>query len=150
MSEPIEYGPAKLLPGDQIKITTNPNTEPFWAAAKEHRLTACKCARCGHFRMPPTAYCPECSSRDVEFPTLPGTATVFSFAICNKNPKNGEDFIYVPVVVDLDGAPGTRLNANVTGCNAEDVQIGMKVTVEWTDIQDGWVLPNFRAGSPGA
>ncbi len=36
------------------------------------------------------------------------------------------------------------LNANVTGCNAEDVRIGMKVQVEWTDIQDGWVLPNFR------
>ena len=28
--------------------------------------------------------------------------------------------------------------------NAEDVHIGMKVTVEWTEIQDGWVLPNFR------
>ena len=29
---------------------------------------------------------------------------------------------------------------------AEDVHIGMKVAVEWTEIQDGWVLPNFRKG----
>jgi uncharacterized protein len=144
MSEPIQYGPALLLPGQQIRITTNPNTEPFWEAAKGHKLTACQCAKCGHFRMPPSAYCPECSSREVDWPSLPGTGTVFSFAVCNKNPASGEDYIYVPVVVDLDGAPGTRLNANVTGVNAEDVHIGMKVKVEWTEIQDGWVLPNFR------
>lgn len=150
MADVIHYGPARLLPGDQIAITTNPDTEPFWQAAKEGRLTACQCAQCGAFRMPPTPYCPECQSREKNWPTLPGTATVFSFAICNKNPKTGEDYIYVPVVVDLDGAPGARLNANVTGCDAEDVLIGMKVTVEWTPIQDGWVLPNFRAAGTEA
>ena len=143
-SSPIEYGPARALPGDQIKITTNPDTEPFWQAAKEQRLTACQCVQCGQFRMPPTAYCPYCSSRDKAWPTLLGTATVFSFAVCNKNPKTGEDYIYVPVVVDLDGAPGCRLNANVSGVDAEDVRIGMTVTVDWTPIQDGWVLPNFK------
>lgn len=140
----IAYGPARLLPGDDIRITTNPDTEPFWQAAREHRLTACQCARCGHFRMPPTAWCPQCSSRDKSWPTLAGTATVFSFAVCNKNPATGEDFIYVPVVVDLDGAPGARLNANLTGIDAEQVRIGQSVTVEWTPIADGWVLPNFR------
>ena len=46
-------------------------------------------------------------------------------------------------MVDLDGAPGARLNANVTGCDAEDVRIGMKVSVVWTAINEGWVLPNF-------
>ena len=143
-SSPIEYGPARALPGDQIKITTNPDTEPFWQAAKEQRLTACQCAQCGQFRMPPTAYCPNCSSRDKAWPTLPGTATVFSFAVCNKNPKTGEDYVYVPVVVDLDGALGCRLNANVSGVDAENVRIGMTVTVDWTPIQDGWVLPNFK------
>jgi uncharacterized OB-fold protein len=93
--------------------------------------------------MPPTPVCPECASPEKNWPTLPGTGTVFSYAICNKNPANGEDFVYVPVVVDIDGAPGARLIANLTGCNAEDVRIGMPVTVEWTDIRDGWVLPNF-------
>lgn len=144
MSDTITYGPAKLLPGEQLHITTNPDTEPFWAAAKEHRLTACQCGKCGQFRMPPTPVCPECSSTEKNWPTLPGTATVFSFAICNRNPANGEPFVYVPVVIDLDGAPGARLISNVTGCDAEDVEIGMKVTVVWTPITDGWVMPHFR------
>lgn len=140
----MAYGPARLLPGNQIRITTNPDTEPFWQAAKERRLTACQCGACGHFRMPPTAVCPECGSREKNWPTLPGTATVFSYVVCNKNPATGEDYVYVPVVVDLDDAPGARLNANLTGVDADDVRIGMKVAVEWTSIQDDWVLPNFR------
>lgn len=140
----MTYGPARLLPGEQIRITVNPDTEPFWEAAREGRLTACQCGDCGKFRMPPTAVCPYCGSRERNWPTLPGTATVFSYVVCNKNPQTGEPYVYVPVVVDLDGAPGARLNANVTGIDADDVHIGMKVEVEWTPIQDGWVLPNFR------
>lgn len=140
----MTYGPARALPGEQIAISTNPDTEPFWGEAKAHRLTACQCADCGHFRMPPSPYCPSCQSREKAWPTLAGTGTVFSYAICNRHPQTGEEFVYVPVVVDLDGAPGARLNANVSGCDAEDVHIGMKVVVEWTPIQDGWVLPNFR------
>lgn len=144
MSNITAYGPACLLPGDQLHITTSADTEPFWQAARERRLTACQCARCGHFRMPPTPVCPECSSFEKAWPTLSGTGTVFSFAICNRNPATGDPYVYVPVVVDLDGAPGARIIANVTGCNAEDVAIGMAVSVEWTPICDGWVLPNFR------
>jgi len=145
MSERIIYGPALLLPGEQLHVEANNDTEGFWLAAKEHRLTACQCAKCGHFRMPPGPICPECSSFEKQYPTLPGTGTVFSYAICNRNPANGEPYVYVPVVVDLDGAPGTRLVSNVTGCNAEDVHIGMKVEVVWTDIEDGWVYPHFKA-----
>jgi uncharacterized OB-fold protein len=140
----IEYGPARHLPGEQISITTNPDTEPFWQAAKERRLTACKCAQCGHFRMPPTPYCPECQSSEKVWPKLPGTGEVFSFAICTRNPKDGSEFVYVPVVVALDGTGGAHLNANLGGIDAGDVRIGMKVTVDWTPIRDDWVLPNFK------
>ena len=144
MPNAIAYGPARVLPGEQISISTNPDTGPFWQAAKEHRLTACQCDSCGAFRLPPTPFCPACLSPDKLWPDLPGTGSVFSYAICNKNPATGEDYVYVPVVVEIDGTSGARLVANLTGCNAEDVHIGMKVAVEWTLIRDGWVLPNFR------
>ena len=140
----MAYGPARALPGEQIKISTNPDTEPFWEAAKEHRLTACQCGNCGTFRMPPSPYCPNCQSTEKKWPDLPGTGTVFSFAICSKNPANGEDYVYVPVVVDLDGAPGARLVSNLGGIDADDVRIGMKVQVDWNPIKDGWVLPIFK------
>lgn len=143
MDGKIAYGPARLLPGEQLAIAVNNDTEPFWQAAREHRLTCCQCADCGTFRMPPGPVCPNCSSFAKAWPALPGTGTVFSFAICNRNPASGEPFVYVPVVIDLDGAPGARLVSNVTGCNAEDVHIGMRVEVVWTAIRDGWVFPHF-------
>lgn len=139
----MSYGPARALPGEQIAISTNPDTEPFWEAAKEHRLTACQCGDCGQFRMPPSPYCPNCLSKNKNWPDLPGTGTVFSFAICSKNPANGEDYVYVPAVIDLDGAPDARLVTNLAGVDADDVAIGMKVKVDWNPIKDGWVLPIF-------
>jgi uncharacterized OB-fold protein len=140
----MSYGPAVAVPGDHIHITTDTCTEPFWQAAKDRRLTAAQCADCGHFRMPPSPFCPECQSQNLTWPDLPGTGTVFSFAICNRSPfPDVADFVYVPVVVDLDGAPGARLVSNLVGVNAEDVAIGMKVQVDWNPINDGWVLPIF-------
>jgi uncharacterized protein len=140
----MSYGPARALPGENIRISTNPNTEPFWEAAKEKRLVACKCGSCGHFRMPPSPYCPECQSNQVEWPELPGTGTVFSFAICTINPADGSAYVYVPVVVDLDGAPGARLVSNLGQIDADDVEIGMKIKVTWNPIQDDWLLPIFE------
>lgn len=140
----MTYGIARALPGDNIRISTNPDTEPFWQAAKEHKLTACQCAKCGHFRMPPSPFCPECRSTEKSWPELPGTAEVFSFAICNRNPADGSDYVYVPAVVVLDGTDGAHLVTNLYGVTAEDVEIGMRVRVGWNPIQDGWVLPIFE------
>lgn len=144
MAAPANDTMARAIPGDHIAITTDSCTEPFWLAAKAHRLTACQCADCGHFRMPPSPYCPECQSRSVQWPTLPGTGTIFSFAICHKAPfPDLEDFTYIPVVVDLHGAPGTRLVSDLVGIDPAAVHIGMQVEVAWHPIRDGWVLPIF-------
>lgn len=137
---------ARAIPGDHVHITTDTATEPFWQAAKEHRLVAPRCAKCGTFHMPPRPFCPECQSKQFDWVDLPGTGIVYSFAICNRSPfPDVADFIYVPVVVDLDGAPGARLVTNIVDIAPEDVSIGMAVTVDWNPISDGWVLPIFRA-----
>jgi uncharacterized OB-fold protein len=134
-----------MLPGDRIRIAVDTSTEPFWQAAKERRLTACRCADCGAFRMPPRPFCPVCRSRNVQWPTLPGTATVYSYAVCHKSPyPEVADFTYIPVVVELDGAPGVRLVSNVVGVDPGAVTIGMRLQVDWHPILDDWVLPIFR------
>jgi uncharacterized protein len=114
-----------MLPGDRIRIAVDTSTEPFWQAAKERRLTACRCADCGAFRMPPRPFCPVCRSRNVQWPEV-------------------ADFTYIPVVVELDGAPGVRLVSNVVGVDPGAVTIGMRLQVDWHPILDDWVLPIFR------
>ena len=135
----------KALPGERISITTNTTTEPFWQAAKDKRLTVPQCSDCGTFRMPPRPYCPDCQSQAINWVQLPGTATIYSFAVCDRSPyPDVPDFTYLPIVVDLDGAPGTRLVSNLIDADPQTVEIGAKVTVDWHAINDGWLLPVFR------
>ena len=136
---------AIAIPGQHIKINTDPCTEPFWQKAKAGILTAAQCGACGHFRMPPTPYCPKCRSQDTRWPELSGAGTVYSYVVCHKAPFAGiPDFTYIPVVVDLDGAPGARLVSNLFDIDPEEVTIGMKVQVAFNPIQDDWKLPIFR------
>ncbi|AZG45495.1 MULTISPECIES: Zn-ribbon domain-containing OB-fold protein [Gordonia] len=134
---------ATALPSDYVQITTNPVTEPFWTAAREGRLVAPKCSACGHFRLPPTPYCPECQSTDVDWVELSGAATVYSFAVVHGFPGL-PDVTLVPVVVDLPDAPGARLVSNIVDVDPEDVEIGQALTVDFHPITDGWMLPVFR------
>lgn len=134
---------SQALPAELVHITTDPSTEPFWAAAKKRRLVACQCGECGTFRMPPTPFCPQCRSTSVRWPELPGTATVFSFSVLHGFPGLPE-ITLVAVVVDLDGAPGARLVTNIVDADPDAVEIGMPVTVDFHEISDEWLLPVFR------
>ncbi|MEE1916324.1 Zn-ribbon domain-containing OB-fold protein [Pseudomonas asiatica] len=137
---------SRALPGEHVHITTDPWTEPFWLAAKEGRLVAAQCSDCQTFRMPPTPYCPHCQSQNTSWPQLSGRGTVYSYAVCNRSPFPGvEDFVYIPVVVELDDAPGIRLVSNLIDIDPAAVSIGMAVTVDWNPITEGWQQPVFRA-----
>ena len=139
----MSAGLAQALPGDQVHITTSPDSEPFWEAAKEGRLVALQCGNCGHFRMPPTPFCPNCQSKAVEWPTLSGRATVISYSVVHCFPGI-KDIVLVAAVLDLEGAPGARLVTDIVEVDPDDVQIGMEVEVLFSPIADGWKLPLFR------
>ena len=134
---------AQALPGEQVHITTNPDTEPFWEAAKEDRLVVLQCGNCGVFRMPPTPFCPNCQSKEKKWPELSGRATVFSYSVVHGFPGI-KDVVLVAAVLDLEGAPGARLVTDIVEVDPEDVQIGMEVEVLFSPIADGWKLPLFR------
>ncbi|WP_395108006.1 Zn-ribbon domain-containing OB-fold protein [Actinomadura sp. SCN-SB] len=134
---------AQALPADHVRITTDTSTEPFWQAAKEKRLVAPKCADCGTFRLPPTPFCPECQSTNVDWTQLSGRATVFSFSVVHGFPGL-PDITLVPAILDLPDAPGARLVSNVVDVDPEKVEIGMQVEVLFSPISDGWLLPLFR------
>jgi uncharacterized protein len=137
---------ATALPADKVRITTDPFTEPFWLAAKERRLVAPQCADCGTFRLPPTPFCPNCQSSNVNWPDLSGRAVIYSFSVVHGFPGL-PDVTLVPVVVDLPDAPGARLVSNLVDVDPADVHIGMELTVDFTPISDDWLLPVFRVAS---
>jgi hypothetical protein len=134
---------AATIPGELVRIAVNHTTEPFWAAAKQRRLAAPRCADCDSFRMPPTPFCPNCQSDSIKWVELSGEATVYSFAVVHGFPGM-PDLTLVPAVLDLPDAPGARLVSNIVDIVPADVTIGMRVQVDFSPITDDWMLPVFR------
>jgi uncharacterized OB-fold protein len=70
-----------------------------------------------------------------------GRGTVHSFTILHHPPVPGYDLPLPIALIDLE--EGTRLVANVAGCDPEDVHIGMKVECMFEDVDEGMKLPFF-------
>ena len=138
--------------GDELKhVHPDVWTRTFWDSTQENRLVACRCADCGTFRMPPTAFCWKCRSREIEWVTLPGTGTIYTFTISRHpmTPAARDAIPYVLAVVSLDGAPGTRLISNIVGTAPEDVRIDMKVEVIFDKVSPELTVARFRPAKEG-
>ncbi|MXG89016.1 Zn-ribbon domain-containing OB-fold protein [Nocardioides flavescens] len=119
-------------------------SEPFWAAAREERLTFQVCGSCGTATMYPKRLCPTCLSDALTWQDAAGTGEVYTWTEQVAGPPSGfEDRVpYVVAVVRLD--EGVQLMSNIVGPDAANVQCGARVTVAFetvpgTDV----VLPVF-------
>lgn len=132
-------------PDALARIVTDSWTAPYWEAARDGRLTCARCADCGHFRSPPSPFCPSCRSQALEWPTLPGTGTVYSFTVVERAviPGTEDSIPYVVAVVALDGADGARIISNVVEAPVEAVRIGARVRAVFDTMPDGAVIPRF-------
>lgn len=136
---------AKQPPHSLFELVTDPWTEPFWAAAREHRLTVARCTECSLLRMPPTPFCPGCLSQKLDWPTLSGRGTIYSYTIVSRAifPGMEESLPYVPALVTLSDAPTIRLISNIVDVPISAISVGAEVRVVWVHLPDGVVVPRF-------
>lgn len=142
---------AKAPPTGLFRLTTDQWTKPFWDAAREHRLVGAACADCGRFRMPPTPFCPHCRSQRIDWRELSGRGILYSYTIVARAimPEMADSIPYVPALVDLPDAPGTRLITNVVGSPLDRLRIGAPLRVTWLDTDDGVTIPMFTLEDNG-
>lgn len=135
---------AKRPPDVLVRVVSDQWTAPFWDAARDGRLTCAQCSDCGRFRMPPSPFCPNCRSQAIDWPTLPGTGTIYSYTIVERAVLPGtEDTIpYVVAVVTLDGAGGARLITNIVDAPLDRICIGAPVRAVFESAGNA-VLPRF-------
>ena len=95
--------------------------------------------------MPPSPFCPECLSQRIDWPSLSGEGTVFSYTVVRRaiTPEMEGALPYVPALVDLDGAAGARLITTIVDVPVEAIRIGARVRVVWIERADGVVIPCF-------
>ena len=120
------------------------DTELFWYYCKRHELRMQKCSQCGYVRYPPSIVCPKCQSMEAEWARLTGRGKVYSFVVVHYlyDRSFSKDIPYAVASIELE--EGARLMGNITGCNVEDVEIGMPVEVYFEDITDEFALPKFK------
>lgn len=128
----------------------NADSQGYWQAAAEGRLTLRKCNDCGALHFMPRFLCPECWSEDIAQIDASGRATVHSFSIIRRasDPAFAHLCPYVVALVDLEEGP--RMMCNILGDDALQVQIGDAVSVLFEDRGEGAKLPQFqRVGQGG-
>ena len=94
-----------------------PETQPFWDGCAAGELRIQRCADCGRPYFYPRPVCPACGSRNVEWFTASGRATLYSYVI-NHRPAPGfeDDAPYAIAVVELDEGP--RMMTSIVGLPA--------------------------------
>lgn len=134
------------------KPLPNPSfvSQPFWDAAKEHRLVYQRCRLCGTNVFYPRDICPgpDCFGvGTLDWLESSGKGTVYSFTVSHQpaHPAFKEDVPYMLAIVELD--EGWRMNTNIINSDPKDVAIGMKVEVVWDDVTPEITLPKFQITS---
>ncbi len=113
----------------------DPDSAPYWSAAREGKLVVQRCESCGKHQLYGRALCKFCGG-DVTWVDASGQGTVFSFTVIRQNySRPFRDWIpYVVALVDLDEGP--RVMTNIVGCDPDDVVIGMDVVARFEVVSD--------------
>lgn len=126
---------------------TSENTA-FWTGGERGELMIAFCNACGHAIHTPQLVCPKCLSRTVAPRAVAGTGTVYSFTV-NYQPWLPDMKVpFAIAVVDVDGAPGVRVTAEVETDDPEGVAIGQRMQVAFRHMEDIW-LPVWRPMEAG-
>lgn len=125
----------------------DPETQPFWDAARSGRLLLRRCLDCGRIHFYPRPFCPFCWSERVEWVEGSGRATLYTWSVVRRNdlPPFNERVPYVAAVVDLEEGP--RMMTNIVDCDFEALEIGMPLEVLFQEISKDVTIPVFRPRS---
>jgi uncharacterized OB-fold protein len=114
----------------------DPETAPFWDAARDGRLLVRHCNACDATTFYPRPFCPKCWSEDVDWIESTGRATLYTWSVVHVNdlPPFPERVPYVAAIVTLEEGP--RMMTNVVGCGFDELEAGMALQVTYRSISD--------------
>lgn len=124
--------------------TIEPESRPFWDAAREHRFLVRRCHTCGAVHHYPRPFCPICWSEDLSWEEASGRGTLYTYSTIYMNdlPPFSGRLPYVAGAVDLDEGP--RVMTNIVDCEPGDLRVGMAVEVTYRELTPEITAPVFR------
>jgi uncharacterized OB-fold protein len=118
-------------------------TGAYWEGSGRGELVLQRCSDCQSVQHKPRAICAKCLSSDIEHFVASGRGTVYTYTVTIQNGMPGFQNAcpYVLAYVDLEEGP--RLMTNITGCEPEQVEIGMAVRAEHVPTSGDLGVPRF-------
>ncbi len=113
----------------------------WWEAIDQGKLLIQRCKGCGTLRHPPRPMCGNCQSLEWDSVESSLEGEVYSYTEVSYPKFPGYPSPLLCGLIQL--REGTRLVANIVGCDPADVRIGMKVKGRVERVDAKTVLPNF-------
>lgn len=117
------------------------DTAEWWDATRRNELVVQQCVHCGSYQHYPRALCTTCAGTALRFVRSSGHGVVETFTVVHRAPHPAFAPPYVTALIRIEEGP--VLMSNVVGCGADEVRIGLPVTVTWKSLPDGRRLPLF-------
>ncbi|MFB6395477.1 Zn-ribbon domain-containing OB-fold protein [Polymorphospora lycopeni] len=123
------------------------DTAPFWAAARQRRLTYQTCDACAAVVFFPRRHCPGCLSAALTWHDSAGLGEVYTYSVVrnSRDPRFADRVPYCVAWIDLD--EGFRMMSNVVEVDPDAITVGLRVRVDWRASGD-WLLPVFVPADP--
>ena len=124
-----------------------PNTERYWNAVREGKLTYQQCADCNTVVFTPRILCTSCGSSNLTWKDSKGEGKVYTYTVVrqNRNPAFAPLGAYVLAWIDLDEGFRMLTNVIVEGDPTQNVKIGQRVKVDFEKQDSGeYPIPIFR------
>nr|WP_232622125.1 OB-fold domain-containing protein [Rhodococcus rhodochrous] len=122
----------------------------FWTSGEDGRLRIQECESCSALIHPPQPVCRYCREKQMGVRVVSGYATLIGFTVNHRFGLPGLPPPFVIAQVALEEDPRVRLTTNVVDCDAEQLELGMRMEVVFHRDGDVW-LPLFRpAAEQGA
>ena len=118
----------------------------FWEGTQAGELRIQVCNACGATRFPPGPACQHCPAYDRGYRVASGLGTVFSYVVHRYPPMPGKDLPIVIALIDLD--EGVRMVGEVVDVADDEIEIGMRLRVDFRRIDDELTLPIWRLDTP--
>jgi len=106
-----------------------PVSQPFWDGCALGELRYQRCRQCGRALFNPTSVCRWCGSDSLAWELSQGRGSVYSWSVVWRPQSTAFHVPYAAMIVDLD--EGYQMLSGLIGCEHDEVEVGMRVAVEF-------------------
>ncbi len=125
-----------------IPDLNDPDMAPFWAATRDHRLTAQRCTNCQTLRFPALPICDTCLDEGFEWVDVSTRGTIWSYVVYHRafHPAFEKDIPYVVAIVENED--GLRFTGNVAG-ERVGITVGAAVSAIFDQVTPEFTMVNW-------